>query len=81
MKGWSLKNIHPKLETILWITFAWPLISIMQFLIAYATFIELDYDFGDFDESVPLKTNSRSSSPRFSACPIIPAPSKMVNVR
>jgi len=57
MTSWSLKNIHPKLETILWITLAWTLVSIMQFLIAYATFIELDYDFSDFDVSIPFKTS------------------------
>ncbi|MEM9672985.1 MAG: adenylate/guanylate cyclase domain-containing protein [Bacteroidota bacterium] len=57
MKSWSLKSIHPKLETILWITFAWTLISILQFLIAYATLFDLDYDFASFDVSIPFKTS------------------------
>lgn len=57
MKNWSLKSIHPKLETILWITLAWTLVSIMQFFIAYATFIDMDYDFSGFDVSIPFKTS------------------------
>lgn len=49
-------KLKTRINTIFWITVAWTIVSLFQFLIGYVTILELRLDLGERDPMVSLKT-------------------------